>query len=686
MLFVSTLILVSYPALVATVPPARSLNYVDSSSGLEFPAMYSGPTELEFADVNGDGHVDIGMVGDHDSPGMSQHGITVWLGDGAGHWSARQSGYFGYGGIAFGDVNGDGLMDVGYAMHHTDPGSDFGDQLIEVALGDGTGENWIPWDDGLATSGETWGMFGTDFADVDNDGDLDIGSISFGCCAGLHVYLNNGDGTWTQSWGVLDGDAYEIFQFGDINGDGFIDFAAAHSYGTVWLGDGQGNFTVADYGLPGGVGDWREGVALGDVNGDGRDDLAFRNANGGIDVWSYVGPGVWQNLSGTLPASGNFYYTQIADMNLDGHGDIVACARGQIRVYGGDGAGNWELLTTVNIGGSGAKAFRAGVDADHNGYPDIVMVNREPNNRARFYRETTPVSSTWVYPKYPRGGEVMYAGSVRFIDWHAAVANGESTVTIELSVVGPDGPWIEIASNVPNNGRFQWHLPRHLTSSNTCYLRYTLGEAQAVTPAPFTIVGEPGMAPLSISLPEGTPEFLSPAAPTRFTVEIVSGGEAYVPGSALLHYCYDGGEFITRPLTPLGETLYQATLPAPACGDTPQFYISAVGDGGSTVYSPEGAPENVYTARVGEVGAVLVDDFETDPSCYDRGDLNCDGALNVFDIDAFVLALTDPLEYATALPYCNCKLGDINCDEAVNVFDIDPFVGCLTGGGCAPCP
>jgi hypothetical protein len=41
-------------------------------------------------------------------------------------------------------------------------------------------------------------MFSTDLADVDGDGDLDLASISFGCCSGVHVYLNGGDGSWTN--------------------------------------------------------------------------------------------------------------------------------------------------------------------------------------------------------------------------------------------------------------------------------------------------------------------------------------------------------------------------------------------------------------------------------------------------------------------------------------------------------
>jgi len=60
------------------------------------------------------------------------------------------------------------------------------------------------------------------------------------------------------------------------------------------------------------------------------------------------------------------------------------------------------------------------------------------------------------------------------------------------------------------------------------------------------------------------------------------------------------------------------------------------------------------------------------------GDLNCDGAINNFDIDPFVLALTNPAGYAQQYPNCNRMLADINGDGIVNNFDIDPFVLLLT--------
>jgi len=60
------------------------------------------------------------------------------------------------------------------------------------------------------------------------------------------------------------------------------------------------------------------------------------------------------------------------------------------------------------------------------------------------------------------------------------------------------------------------------------------------------------------------------------------------------------------------------------------------------------------------------------------GDLNCDGVVNNFDIDPFVLALTDPAGYALRFPNCNRMLADINGDGVVDNFDIDPFVKLLT--------
>ncbi|TWT40587.1 Thermophilic serine proteinase precursor [Phycisphaerae bacterium RAS1] len=62
------------------------------------------------------------------------------------------------------------------------------------------------------------------------------------------------------------------------------------------------------------------------------------------------------------------------------------------------------------------------------------------------------------------------------------------------------------------------------------------------------------------------------------------------------------------------------------------------------------------------------------------GDMNCDGAVNILDINPMVLALADPIAYAAAYPGCNLNNGDVNDDGAVDVLDINPFVALLGGG------
>jgi hypothetical protein len=61
------------------------------------------------------------------------------------------------------------------------------------------------------------------------------------------------------------------------------------------------------------------------------------------------------------------------------------------------------------------------------------------------------------------------------------------------------------------------------------------------------------------------------------------------------------------------------------------------------------------------------------------GDMNCDGEVNAFDIEPFIVALFDPGEYAIRWPDCDINLGDINGDGSVNAFDIEPFLELLFG-------
>ena len=533
-------ILILSAALILAASPAQALEYVESSQGLSNPQWEGGRTEIEMADINLDGNVDFISIGDHGNPYINtqEHGVMVYFGSGDGRFSVFQYGNFGYGGIAVGDADGDGLPDIGYGMHHNYSGNDLGDQLIEVALGDGTGQMWIPWDDNLATQGETWGMFSTDFGDVDNDGDLDLAVTSFGSGNPLQVYRNNGNGTWTHSQAVTPGPNNGMhIVFGDINKDGNLDIATAYQSGTVFFGYGNGQFYNADYNLPSGSGVYnRNGVSLGDVDNDGGMDLAW-TASGGIQVWAFDETTTsWVNFTGNLPSSGGYTMTQLWDMNVDGYCDLVACSPGQVTVWTGNGAGTWTRAANYVIQNDpdcSFNALRVGGDVDHNGYPDIVHLTDEGSwinsyNHLRCYRETSAPQNLTIIPLYPRGGEVLPAGSARFMNWASAVPGGASSnVTVELSTTGPTGPWTTLAQSLPNNGRWQWTIPTGVTSTN-CYLRYTATSgtqiAETVTPAPFTILG--GTLNLTVSLDPVNPPIVIPASGGGFDYLIsVTNGE-----------------------------------------------------------------------------------------------------------------------------------------------------------------
>lgn len=113
-------------------------------------------------------------------------------------------------------------------------------------------------------------------------------------------------------------------------------------------------------------------------------------------------------------------------------------------------------------------------------------------------------------------------------------------------------------------------------------------------------------------------------------------------------------------------------------------------DGGGEMFSTGGDFELSGTIGQPDANVVVMTggDFEllggfwADP-CIDqlRGDANCDGSINILDIDVFVLALIDPEGYNSAYAPCtwNCAC-DMNYDGSINSLDIDPFVDLLTGG------
>ena len=66
--------------------------------------------------------------------------------------------------------------------------------------------------------------------------------------------------------------------------------------------------------------------------------------------------------------------------------------------------------------------------------------------------------------------------------------------------------------------------------------------------------------------------------------------------------------------------------------------------------------------------------------CARPGDLDCDGDIDIDDIDPFVLALSGQAAYEAAYPDCNWLNADCDDDGDVDFDDIDPLVSILGGG------
>lgn len=439
------------------------ITFISKSSGLGTPAKEGGKTELELADINNDGYLDVICVGDHGSPYINsdQHGIMVWLGDENDTWSVIQVGNFGYGGIEAGDLNLDGFLDVVWGIHHDYGEPGFGDTLIGAALGDGTASDWTPWATGLGTGGETYGMFATDLADFDCNGLLDIISLSFGSGNGYHQYENNGDGTWTHTWAISGGNARSNIETCDFNADGYPDFAGLRENTYTYLGDGSFGFNLSQNGLPSGS---YHSIDCGDMNYDGCDDIVFGYGNSGVCCYLYDKQNnKWVSASSGLPTSGT-YYVQFGDLDGDGFIDILAYSPPTGYAYLGDGTGNWVVDGSFTMANPGYySALCVDGDFDHDGREDVLIQAEQGSWPS--YQNHLKAFSPWLEPseltnfvQIPHGGETFISGSNRNIRWLSAVppSQGVATVDIMLSINGESGPWRTLSNNLPNNGCYQW--------------------------------------------------------------------------------------------------------------------------------------------------------------------------------------------------------------------------------------
>ncbi len=283
------------------------------------------------------------------------------------------------GGVATGDVTGDGFLDIVAAVRHTTSG-----RRHVVHPGDGQGGFGEPLPFGPDPPGDE--ARGVALGDLDGDGDLDV---VIGRWAGAtHVYRNQGSGLFAGSPDVSLGSANTAaIALGDLDGDGDLEIVEVNAgeSSRVYRNDGLfGGFNPAS--AFGGTSQL-SAVALADFDRDGDLDVWAVAITGGLGVFLNDGAGGFPTDANVSVATPSAFGLDVGDVNGDGWVDVVTAHTfgASDLLHTNDQAGGFAAAVTLTGSTEDVSGAAALGDLDGDSDLDLVIATNGDQVANRFY-------------------------------------------------------------------------------------------------------------------------------------------------------------------------------------------------------------------------------------------------------------------------------------------------------------